>query len=303
MRRGTAVMMTALCTAGCNVPPAEPDAQETSQVAFVTNRDGNFEIYLYDLIADSSWNLTNHPGMDFGFSWSPDGAAIAFASDRDGDQEIYVVELESGAVTQLTDHEARDGAPSWSADGRQIAFVSRRDSDSGEIYVMNVDGTEVRRITRNERYEEVPSWSPDGASLVFGALGVGIAGAEPTLQIFEVDLASGEEVQLTHLGGHNSAPSWTSDGRILFYGQVGEGFEGADIFALDRSGNELRNLTNGPDPDWQPDASPDGREIVFARGPGEPLDLWIMNADGTNQRVLLEHPGRDEQPKWRPIRR
>lgn len=303
MRRCTAVVVAALCATGCGVPPAELDAPPASQVAFVTDRDGDFEIYLYDLTADSSWNLTNHPGMDYGFSWSPDGTAIAFASDRDGDQEIYVLELEGDAVTQLTDHDARDGAPSWSADGRQIAFVSRRDSDSGEIYVMDTDGTGLRRITQNQRYEEVPSWSPDGASLVYGALGVGIDGSEPTLQIFEVDLATGEEVQLTHLAGHNSAPRWTGDGRVHFYGQVGEGFEGADIFVMRRPGNELSNLTNTPAPDWQPDASPDGREIVFARGPGDPLDLWIMNADGTNQRVLLEHPGRDEQPQWRPVRR
>ncbi|MBT8335907.1 MAG: PD40 domain-containing protein [Gemmatimonadetes bacterium] len=285
---------------GC--APAESDERpESDQIAFVSDRDGNSDIFLFDLGRDSVVNLTAHPAMDYGFSWSPDGEALAFASDRDGNQEIYLLDIASGVVSRLTEHEARDGSPSWSPDGQQIAFVSRRHSDSGEIYVMNVDGGEVRRITDNDRYEEVPSWSPDGASLAFGALASAADAVDPTLQIFRVQLATRVESQLTFLAGHNSAPRWAPDGSaIFFYGQVGEAFEGADIMVMAPDGTALRNLTNDGEPDWQPDPSPDGSRIVFARGPGEPLDLWVMRTDGTERRALFTNPGRDEQPKWRP---
>ena len=302
MRQRIVLGIVGLCAAACGSPAEEAEVKRGPQVAFVSDRDGDFEIYLLDLDSDSLTNLTDHPGTDYGFSWSPDGEALAFASDRDGNQEIYILHVEDGAVSRLTDHEARDGSPSWSPDGSRLAFVSRRDSESGEIYVINVDGSGLRRITENERYEEVPSWSPTGDALAFGALAPAREGEDPTLQVFRIDLASGDETQLTFLAGHNSAPRWTPDGSsILFYGQVGEGFEGADIMAIAPDGGGLRNLTNDAEPDWQPDPSPDGTLIVFARGPGDPLDLWTMQFDGSDRRPLVTQAGRDEQPKWRPM--
>lgn len=289
---------------GCGGPEAAVEPTRGPQIAFVSNSGGDYDLYLLDVDRDSVVNLTNHPGTDYGFSWSPSGDAIAFASDRDGNEEIYVLQLESEALTRITDHEARDGSPSWSPDGQQIAFVSRRDAGSAELYVMNADGSNVRRLTENERYEEVPSWSPEGDALVFGAIADGVEGESGTLQIFRIELASGEESQLTALPGHNSAPRWTPDGSsIVFYGQVGEGFAGADIMSIDPNGKGLRNLTSDLEPDWQPDVDPSGDLVVLARGPGEPLDLWTIRVDGSDLRPLLVRPGRDEQPKWRPSAR
>lgn len=293
----------AVILVGCGSPRSEVTEPLREQVAFVSDREGNFDVFLLDLNTDSVVNLTAHPGMDFGFSWSPDGDRIAFASDRDGNRDIYVLDVPDGEPSRLTDHDARDGSPSWSPDGTRIAFVSSRDSDAGEIYIMGVDGTGLRRVTDNDRYEEVPSWSPDGESLAFGALAPPGDGEDPTLQIFRVDLNSGNETQLTRLPGHNSAPRWSPDGSaIAFYGQVGEGFDGADIMTVEADGSGLTNLTGDAEPDWQPDWSTDGSLIVFARGPGDPLDLWIMNSDGSDRRPLVVHPGRDEQPSWRPGR-
>ncbi|MEK9500271.1 translocation protein TolB [Gaopeijia maritima] len=309
MRRAIGVAMAlswgvAACGGGDSTDSAEDAAGvslHSGQVAFVSDREGNFDIFLLDRASDSVTNLTDHPAMDYGFSWSPDGASMAFASDRDGNREIYRLDLATGAIARLTDHEARDGAPGWSPDGGRIAFISQRDSDSGEIYVMDADGTNLQRLTDNARYEEVPSWSPDGSTLAFGALASAREGADETLQIFTIDVATGVESQITFLDGHNSAPRWAPDGgRIYFYGQVGEDFAGADILSIAPDGSGLTNLTNDADPDWQPDPGPDGDYLVYARGPGDPLDLWIMRSDGSDPQPLLTYPGRDEQPQWRP---
>lgn len=300
-RPPSVIAILGLGLASCGSPETDPGAVRGPQVAFLSDREGNYDVFLLDVDADSVVNLTAHPAMDYGFSWSPDGERLAFASDREGNEEIYVLTLRSGTISRLTHDEARDGSPSWSPDGTRIAFMSRRDTPSGEIYVMDADGADVRRLTENTRYEEVPSWSPDGRSIVFGALAPAAESADATLQVFKIDVASGQEFQLSSLPGHNSAPRWTPDGSaIVFYGQVGEGFLGADIMQMAADGSALRNLTNDAEPDWQPDVSPDGQRIVFARGPGDPLDLWTMRADGSDRVPLLTHPGRDEQPKWRP---
>lgn len=291
-----------LVAAGCGGEAGDSAAPE--QLAFVSDREGSFDIFLLDVPTGEVTNLTTHDAMDFGFAWSPDGERIAFMSDRDGNREIYSLEVPMGEPIRLTSHEAPDGGPSWSPDGSTIVFVSSRDSGSGELYLMSTDGSDVRRLTSNERYEEVPSFSPDGRYLAFGAVATHEEGAEATLQIFRFDLETGEETQLTHLSGHNSAPRWSPDGsEIAFYGQVGEGFEGANLLVMSSDGNAIRNVTDDAEPDWQPDWSADGSRIAFARGPGEPLDLWIVDADGGDMRPLLVAEGRDEQPKWRPTPR
>jgi TolB protein len=295
--------LTGVLLTGCgsDAGSGQASGEHPEEIAFVSDRDGNLDVFLLDVATAQVRNLTAHDGLDFGFSWSPDGTRLAFMSNRDGNDEIYVTDVDGEGLTRLTENAVRDVAPSWSPDGTRIAFVSRRDSESGEIYVMGADGSNVQRLTRNDRYEEVPSWSPDGTRIAFGALAAAEPDADPTLQVFVLDLATGVERQITFLGGHNSAPRWSPDGgRIAFYGQVGEGFTRADIMTVAPDGTDLRNLTNDDEPDWQPDWSDDGTRIVFARGPGDPLDLWVMNADGTERRQVTTTVGREEQPEWRP---
>jgi Tol biopolymer transport system component len=79
------------------------------------------------------------------------------------------------------------------------------------------------------------------------------------------------------------------NGRIAFINASGSG---SDVFTMNPDGSDVEQLTsfgsNGGFtccPAW----SPDGRELVFAAEPGPPFisQLWIMNADGSNQHVLL----------------
>jgi Tol biopolymer transport system component len=50
------------------------------------------------------------------------------------------------------------------------------------------------------------------------------------------------------------------------------------------------------DPAW----SPDGRQIAFRRGAGIDAEIYLMNADGTNERLLATGPGPDSDPTWSP---
>ncbi|OAN48524.1 hypothetical protein A6A03_08050, partial [Chloroflexus islandicus] len=66
------------------------------QIAFASDRDGNWEIYVMNIDGSNVRRLTNHPATDDAPTWSPDGRQLAFASDRDGDFEIYILNVSDG---------------------------------------------------------------------------------------------------------------------------------------------------------------------------------------------------------------
>lgn len=79
-------------------PAWSPDS---TQVAFVSARSGNWEIFLADIATGQERRLTDDPAVDIAPVWSPDGRQIAFLSNRDGGWAVYVLELKSGQLRKI----------------------------------------------------------------------------------------------------------------------------------------------------------------------------------------------------------
>jgi len=90
-------------------PAFSPDGR---RVAFVSNRDGNAEIYIMDIATRHPLRLTNNPATDTHPTFSPDGQQIAFESERDGQPAIYVMTANGKNVQRLTTG-ADAEYPSW----------------------------------------------------------------------------------------------------------------------------------------------------------------------------------------------
>jgi len=84
------------------------------RIAFISDRDGNVEIYTMKTDGTSVVRLTDNPVIDTEPSWSPDERKIAFCSDQDGDFEIYVMNADGAGVTNLTGNPVLDAYPAWS---------------------------------------------------------------------------------------------------------------------------------------------------------------------------------------------
>ena len=80
-------------------PSWSPDG---GSIVFVSDRDGNFEIYVMNADGSNQRRLTNNPAEDIAPSWSPDGRYIAFASNRGGSYQIYLMDAAGQHVTPLT---------------------------------------------------------------------------------------------------------------------------------------------------------------------------------------------------------
>ncbi len=108
-------------------------AQASTKIAFTSERDGNFEIYVMNADGTGQTNLTNNPATDVEPSFSPDGTKIAFRSNRNGNDQIYVMTAYGSGQTNLSNNMTNDLQPSFSLDGMKIAFRSQRDRQRPDI--------------------------------------------------------------------------------------------------------------------------------------------------------------------------
>jgi Tol biopolymer transport system component len=245
----------------CGIIPARTEPVN-EKIAFVTNRDGNDEIYIMNADGSDQRRITRNSYRDSQPKWSPDGKKIAFVSDRDGDDEIYIMNTNGWFQRRITRNEFSDWDPSWSPDGKKIAFVSDRDDLLLEIYVMNADGSDVRRLTDNSSFDTCPAWSPDGEKIAFSR-GDGIYVMNPD---------GSDQLNISNNSTLDISPSWSPDGTKIAFSSDRYVYWPSSTFYLNR-----RN--------WIHRWSPSGTRIAYFTTE-EILDIFVMNADGSDQREL-----------------
>lgn len=178
-------------------PTWSPDGR---QVAFESDRSGNWEIWLINADGSGLVNLTRSPEDERYPAWSPDGKTMAFTSERSGNYDLWLLDVAQTlqgpgnlSPRQLTTAPKRDRYAMWSPDGDKIAFNSNRDGDQ-EIYLIGADGSDPTNVSRSpESIEGLADWSPDGRRLVLYSDRPG------NKDLFIVDLASG---RWTNITGH-----------------------------------------------------------------------------------------------------
>jgi len=139
-------------------------------IAFHSNVDGNFEIYVIRPDGTDLTRVTDYAGLDQYPEWSPNGKQLAIRRDTD----IYVIDLDGSNPIQLTDEAIGfNQMASWSPDGKRLAFLSNR-LGYGSVFVMDVDGSNQVNLT--PKPDEVPAsawgsrapaWSRNGQSIYF----------------------------------------------------------------------------------------------------------------------------------------
>ena len=79
-------------------PEVSPDGK---QIAFMSDRDGNYEIYIMNMDGSNQKRLTNNDVDDWYPSWSPDGSQLMFSSKTDGINNIYVMNKDGSSVKKI----------------------------------------------------------------------------------------------------------------------------------------------------------------------------------------------------------
>lgn len=225
-------------------------------------------------------------------------AAVVFDSNRDGEGGIFVMDSNGGNVRRvvLTPAGKTSGFPDWSPDRRKIAFASDRDGPM-EIYVVNVDGTHIQRLTHSMTGvgNINPDWSPDGSKIAFAVQSP--PGRSGKIHVMNAD-GSGQH-PLTPGELRAGFPAWSPDGKKLAFAS----FQTFAIYVMNADGSEARPITHAPPgaanvatnaPAW----SPDGKKILFDTTWGGDWDIWVIDADGSNQRQLTRIGANTARAAW-----
>jgi TolB protein len=228
-------------------PRVSPDG---SRLAFSSLTKTGWEIMMYSVELNRLVSFPHLGGTNLSPSWSPDGLKLAFSSSRGGSPEIYIADANGGNLRSMTANKGPDVSPIWNRKtGSQIAFVSGA-TGLPQVYTMETDGTNQQRMT-DQGYAVSPSWAPNGQFLVLAWVRKYGPGDPGALDLYLMDIASKQWVQLTHDGGRNDSPSWSPDGRHIVFQSSRSGKE--EIWMMLANGDKLRQLTftgRNTQPNW-----------------------------------------------------
>lgn len=185
-------------------------------IAYVSDRSGNFEIFLKPISGGPDLNLTNNAADDVQPAFSPDGKQIAFVSTRSSSSNL----LYPGVDYSLL---------------------------GGDIWVMSALGGSAKRIAESGNF---PSWSPDGSTIIYTR---GTSWYQPKMRRVSAQGGEPQDIPITFAAGEPPQPFWLYPSYSIDKRWIA--FEaGPYIFVVNAEGGEARRIVKGKRPVWSSDS-------------------------------------------------
>jgi len=234
-------------------------------------------------------------------------------------------------IKQLT-FEGDNGEAYFSFDGKKLIYQSNRGYNCDKIWIMNIDGTDKKMVSPSRGAHTCAFFFPDGKRIIFSSTSH-LEGECPEQEvpkgkryvwplypydIYVADVDGKNIKRLTENPEYDAEAVVSPDGRYILFTSKRNG--DMDIYIMKSDGTELRRLTDRFGYDGGAWFSPDGKKIVWRAWYPEteeemalwkecmknnyivplPLDLWVMDADGSNKKRLLHNGATNWAPSWHP---
>jgi Tol biopolymer transport system component len=234
-------------------------------------------------------------------------------------------------IRQLTE-EGTQAEAYFSHDGKWITFQATRGDHPCDLqFVMRTDGSNLKRISTAGGKTTCGWFLPGDNRLFFGSTHAAgdacparpdpskgyVWGLDP-FDIYTVNRDGSDMRRLTNYGVYTAEGVLSPDGKKIVFTSLKDG--DLDIYTMNVDGTNVKRLTNTPGYDGGPWWSPDAKQIVYrANHPTDPtelkdyrdllaarivrpskMELFVMNADGSNNRQVTHIGGANFGPSWTP---
>jgi TolB protein len=260
------------------------------------------------LVFQSDWARINPQGCDQQFVVNADGTPL------DGGNPYRLVStgrgrttcgyfLPDGRVLYASTHAADPAcpAPPTMAQGRYVWPIY----GAFDIYTARADGSDVRPLVTGEGYDAEATVSPDGRYVIFTSTRSG------DLELWRLDLRTGEQLQLTDTPGYDGGAFFSPDSRRIVWrasrpqGEALAAYRSLlarglvepsamQLYVANADGSDARQVTDLPGANWAPFFHPDGRRILFSSNHesqgGRTFALYMIRDDGTGL-TKITHSG------------
>ena len=274
----------------------------SGKIVFVSDRDGNNELYSMDADGSGLRRLTNHPSDDWQPDLSPDGQRIVFTHGR---RDMYVMNVDGSDVAQLSYESGAEWDQDWSPDGNWIVFAYYHNGNL-DIYKMRADASGWIRLTDTEEdwSPSDPDWSPDGQSILFSAGPTQKSNSPPVnTDIYIMDANGSGVTRLTSHTAKDRYPAWSPDGERIAFMSNRDGHN--KIYTMDADGFDITLLTDDVSiggwtspPDMSLTWSPDGQYIAFSYDVDGDHEIYTIHISGSGLTQLTHNTSIDMFPVW-----
>lgn len=251
----------------------------------------------------------------------PTPGLLSVSQDTNGRSLLLPEEKHLRNLKQLT-FGGENAEAYFSSNGKQLIFQSTRDGRGcDQIYSMNVDGSNVKMISTGEGRTTCSYFYPGGRRLLYSSTHLGskdcptkpdfsqgyVWAVYPDFDIFTAKPDGSDLKQLTNTPGYDAETTITLDGKKLVFTSMRDG--DLEIYSMNADGTNVRRLTRELGYDGGPFWSYDGKQIVYRANHPETerqqadyrrllkqnlirptaLEIWVMNADGSNKRQVTRN--------------
>lgn len=280
-------------------------------IAFSSNRDGDFNVYLIPASGGDARQVTWHSADDLVSDWSPDGRRLLFTSARDGRfADIYSIGVADGSLHRLTRDRTMSRYGVYSPDGKSVVYVRGAQawwrpaycgSQNTDLYRLSLADGKTMRLTRTEGFECWPMPTPDGQSIYFVAHRYGAS------NIWCMPAQGGDATQVTqHTGDPVRFASMSRDGSTIVYER------GFRLWVLSTTAGArptplaITAATDYTTNRMSRDTASSGASSLALSGDGKSMafelhgDIWTVKADGGDAMQITRAPSAEGNPAFAP---
>lgn len=267
-------------------------------------------LWLHDLEAGRTWQLTNSPRGEANARFMPDGR-VAFTSNRENRTAWYVISPTGGEATKLVEGDSIPAGGQFSVDGTRLVYTETTErpdkkewdekvkkKDDGyyaekkltytHVWMYDLATRTKKQLTAGNFDHQGPAFSPDAKWVAFTSnrsnLTVRDANWSNNSDIYLVSTDGGEPRQLTTNPGPDGGARFSPDGQWIAYTSSdlrNSSADQSDVKVISTQGGTPRNLTadldySVSDIDW----SPDGRFLYFSTAEGLTSKLYKVSPSG-----------------------